>query len=201
MKVAPIKISILLLAAGASTRMRGVDKLLEPIGDQPLLRHLAAMARGVGPVTVTLPMACPTRRAALAGLAVRIVTVTGRGMAASLRAGVAALPPDHAVLVLLADMPDLDADDLRAMIAAFHSAPDHIHRAVTEAGRPGHPVIFPPWARAGLLALNGDSGAKAMLTDHATTLRRVVLPHNHATTDLDTPEDWTAWRAAQSANP
>lgn len=192
-------ISILLLAAGASSRMRGVDKLLEPVGGEALLRHVAGVALAVGPVTVTLGGAA--RAAALAGLDVRIVEVAGDGMAASLRAGVAALPANHAVLVLLADMPEVDADDLRAMIAAYLTAPDDIHRAVTRAGKPGHPVIFPPWARDDLLTLCGDTGAKPLLAAHAARVRLVVLPDNHATTDLDTPEDWAAWRAAQNPAP
>lgn len=192
-------ISILLLAAGASRRMRGADKLLEPVGGQALLRHVASVALAVGPVTVTL--GGPARAAALAGLNVQIVQVTGDGMAASLRAGVAVLPANQAVLVLLADMPEVDADDLRALIAAYLTAPDDIHRAVTAAGKPGHPVIFPPWARDDLLMLCGDSGAKPLLATYAARVRPVVLPDNHATTDLDTPEDWAAWRAAQKPAP
>ena len=179
--------------------MRGADKLLEPVGGQALLRHVAGVALAVGPVVVTLGGAA--RAAALAGMDVQIVQVTGDGMAASLRAGVAALPPHHAVLVLLADMPEVDTDDLRTMIAAYRTAPDDIHRAVTRAGKSGHPVIFPPWARDDLLTLCGDTGAKPLLAAHAARVRPVILPDNHAITDLDTPEDWAAWRATRNPAP
>jgi CTP:molybdopterin cytidylyltransferase MocA len=176
--------------------MRGVDKLLELVKGRPLLAHVVQMAlqSGLG-VTVTLPPDRPARAAALVGLQAHLVTVpdAGTGMATSLRAGVATLPEGGAVMVLLADMPEVDGADLRAMIDAYRTTPGQIHRAVTPAGVPGHPVIFPPSARAALLALQGDTGARALLAD--ADVVQVTLPHAHATTDLDTPEDWAAWRA------
>mgnify|MGYP006184317219 CR=1 FL=1 len=43
-----------------------------------------------------------------------------------------------------------------------------------------------------------DEGARSVLVRHRARLRLVPLPGHHATTDLDTPEDWAAWRAAQA---
>ena len=197
--LAQTDISILILAAGSSSRMRGADKLLEPVAGQPLLRHVAGVALGMGlAVTVTLPVQRPARRAVLAGLSLRVIEVAGdEGMAASLRAGVASLPLDHAILMLLADMPEVDGADLATLISAHNIAPRRIHRACDAAGKPGHPVIFPPWLRANLLALQGDSGARAVLAAHQDKVDAVHLPGLHATTDLDTPEDWAAWRSLQ----
>ncbi|MCV6595140.1 MAG: NTP transferase domain-containing protein, partial [Silicimonas sp.] len=62
-------------AAGASSRMRGRDKLLEPIGGVPLLRRQALAALTTGcPVLVTLPEGNEPRRAALEGLALHVET-------------------------------------------------------------------------------------------------------------------------------
>ena len=190
-------ISILILAAGASSRMRGRDKLLESVAGKPLLRHVVEMAQHPGlNVTVALPAQRPDRTAALAGLVVRRLYIPNveEGMALSLRLGVAALPPDHACLIMLADMPELDSADIAQMIAAYRLAPDMIHRATDPLGKVGHPVIFPPWARADLLALKGDGGAKPLFLGHKDKLVFVALPMGHATTDLDTPEDWATWR-------
>jgi molybdenum cofactor cytidylyltransferase len=187
-------ITIVLLAAGRSTRMRGADKLLIRVDGQPLLARMAGVAQAtLQPVVVVLAPKRPDRAAVLANLGLHIVT-GGAGMAASIRAGVAAIPADHAVLIMLADMPDVDADDLARMVAAYRDAPGLIHRAIDATGRPGHPVIFPPNHRAALLLLHGDTGARALLAAHR--VRAVLLPGTHATTDLDTPEDWAAWRAA-----
>lgn len=193
-------ISLLVLAAGASSRMRGGDKLLEPVQGQPLLRHVVQCALGTGlPVVVALAANRPARAAALHGLALNRVQVAdaGDGMGASLRAGISAIAPDHAVMILLADMPEIDTADLAALAAAYRLAPSAIHRACTADGRPGHPVVFPPWARAELERLGGDSGAKSVLQAHAARIRLLPLPGTHALTDLDTPEDWASWRSAK----
>ena len=189
---------ILILAAGAARRMLGVDKLLEPVGDQPLLRQIAARAVATGlPVTIALPPDRPLRGAALDGLELARIMVPDPtpGLSASLRAGLSAVPEGVAVLLLLADLPEITTEDLCLMVAEQTRQPDVILRATDQAGRPGHPVIFPPWARDDLLQITGDEGARQVLQRHAARLRQIPLPGSHATTDLDTPEAWAAWRS------
>lgn len=178
--------------------MRGADKLLEPVYGQPLVRHVALLAIATGlRVVVTLSAHHPARTAVLEGLGINRIQVENApdGMGASLRAGVSGVTAGHAIMVFLADMPDIDAADLAAMLAAYRAQPMAIHRATNAQGVPGHPVIFPPWARAALMALSGDTGAKPVLQAHAQAIRPVTLADDHATTDLDTPEDWARWRA------
>ncbi|TAG19066.1 MAG: nucleotidyltransferase family protein [Rhodobacterales bacterium] len=188
---------ILILAAGASSRMRGADKLLEQIDGQPLLTRItqAALATGAK-VTVTLPPGRPQRGAALAGPAVRQITVpdAATGIAASLKAGFDSLPKDAPVLLLLADLPEITAEDLSLMLREWQATPDLIMRGTAADGTPGHPVCLPAWCRPEIQALTGDEGARSLLSRHHDRLRLVALPGSHATTDLDTPEDWAAWR-------
>ena len=67
--------SIVILAAGRSSRMRGGDKLLEEIEGTPLILRAVRAALRVAPeVVVTLPPASP-RRAWLADAPVRGVEV------------------------------------------------------------------------------------------------------------------------------
>ncbi|MFN3722820.1 MAG: NTP transferase domain-containing protein [Paracoccaceae bacterium] len=196
----PPPLHILILAAGGSTRMRGPDKLLEPVDGQPLLRQLAGRAVATGlPVTVALPPDRPLRNAALLQLSLDRLTVRDAqtGMAASLCAGLSSLPDAVAVMLLLADLPDLTTQDLCAMAQAHGRMPDQILRACAVDGTPGHPVIFPPWVRGDLMALSGDEGARRVLQAHASHVRLIALPDRHATTDLDTPEAWAAWRSGR----
>lgn len=189
---------LLLLAAGASRRMRGADKLMEPVEGEPLLRLQARRGIEAGlAVLVTLPPDRPERWATLEGLAVRRVPVTdaGEGLAASIRAGVAAAPPDAAVLLLLADLPEIEAADLARMAALHRAAPDTLLRATAADGRPGHPILFPADLRPELQTLEGDQGARRILERAAGRLRLVPLAGTRAVTDLDTPEDWALWRA------
>lgn len=192
------EIPILIPAAGASRRMRGADKLLEVVSGVALLRHQALSALETGaPVIVTLPHDRPARHQCLSGLPVQIVMVPDptEGMAASIRAGIGAVPDAAcAVMILLADMPDITGADLAAMLAAFRNDPAApILRACAADGTPGHPVIFPRRHFGALAALTGDAGARALLA-HAPDLRAFPLPGTRATTDLDTPEAWAAWR-------
>ncbi|MFU8864174.1 MAG: nucleotidyltransferase family protein [Rhodobacterales bacterium] len=192
--------AILILAAGAASRMRGGDKLREEVAGQPLLRLMLerALAAATGPVLCTLPDAEHPRMACLAGLDVTPVMVpdAAEGMGASIRAGVTALPPDcAAVMILPADLPELDSDDLRRMIAAHEAGPDAILRAVDRDGQRGHPVVFPADLFDALKTCHGDSGARDVLRAHSDRIITIPLPAHHATTDLDTPEDWATWRA------
>ncbi|WP_212523199.1 nucleotidyltransferase family protein [Actibacterium sp. MT2.3-13A] len=194
--------ALLLLAAGASSRMRGRDKLLEPVEGRPLLRRQAEAALATGArVYVTLPPGAEARRAALEGLAVEVVEVAdaAAGMAASFRAGIAALPAGcRAALVVLADMPELGAEDFRRFFNAFRDDPEApILRGAGPDGQPGHPVLFPQRLFAELARLHGDQGARTVLQAHRDEIRPIPLPGQRALTDLDTPEAWETWRNAQ----
>lgn len=192
-------VTILIPAAGFARRMRGADKLLEPVAGEAMLHRQARLALATGaPVLVALPRDAGARAQALGELAVTRVVVAdpGEGMAASIRAGVAAVAPGAAgLMILLADLPELEADDLRGMIAAFAAAPDGILRATSATGAPGHPVIFPADLLVELAQVAGDTGARDVIGRHRDRLRDHALPGERAITDLDTPEAWAAWRA------
>ncbi len=193
-------IAILLLAAGSSTRMRGSDKLLETVAGQPLLKLMAMRAlRCRVPVIVTLPPSPHPRAAILTETPVARIAVpdADQGMSASIRAGVSALTPDvTGVMIVPADMPEVDATDMQAMIDAYR--PGEILRGAGGDGTPGHPVIFPRDLFEELAQISGDIGARDVLVRHRARLRLPPLPGTHAVTDLDTPEDWETWRARQS---
>lgn len=191
--------AILLLAAGASARMGGRDKLLEPVANgQPLITDRARVALSSGaPVVVTLPprISAPDRWAALAGLALRPMAVSRpeRGLSASLAAGIAALPADSpGALVMLADMPEITTSDLAALLDRWDGAT--LRRAATADGQPGNPVLFPAASFEALRALTGDRGARDLLAN-AKGVELIPLPAHHALTDLDTTSDWARWRA------
>lgn len=193
---------ILIPAAGASRRMRGSDKLLEDVDGEPALRRAARIGAEAGStVLVTLPDTgplVPARRATLAGLAVRVLPVpdSHEGMAASLRAGAREIGHAEGLMVLMPDMPGIEAEDIRHLAAAFAEDPTLPVRATSEDGaEAGHPVILPRRLMQELAVLNGDRGARVVLQDE--TVRTVPLAGRRAVTDLDTPEDWEGWRATR----
>ena len=193
---------ILIPAAGASTRMRGGDKLMEMADGVPVLVRQVRRALATGSdVVVTLSQDHPDRHSAVSGLntpALTLVLIDGReGMAVSLRrAAQHARAKDYQGLMILpADMPDLDTDDLVVLSQSFACAPNAIHRATSAEGRPGHPVIFPQRLFAALEQLSGDQGGRDLTSDE--NLCFVALPDDRALIDLDTPEDWANWRMRQ----
>lgn len=189
------RLAILLPAAGASSRMGGRDKLMEQIEGQPLLlrQTLRALATGAQ-VLVTTRSDRPARIAALDGTAAELVPVDdpSEGIAASIRAGIAALPQGtRALMILLPDLPDIETGDMTAMLAAHARAPTRILRAIAEDGTPGHPTLFPADFFARLARVTGDRGAARLLQE--TSFDPVQLRGARAITDLDTPEAWAAW--------
>lgn len=192
---------ILIPAAGSSSRMLGGDKLLEEIAGEPLLRRQARIAVATGcPVIVTLPLDRPARDAALQGLDVEklLVPDAATGMSASLRMGVAmaaALPGHPGLMILPADMPEFTSHGLARFIAAFAQQPNLIWRGTAESGQPGHPVIFPADLWPALAQTTGDKGGIDMIRSHPDRVRLFFFSGDAAITDLDSPEDWAAWRA------
>lgn len=198
------RVEVVLLAAGAGRRMAGIDKLLERVDGTPLLRRGAeeALASGAAAVHVVLPPEGGARAEVLSGLGVHIVTAqaAAEGMGASLRAGIAALSPQaDAVIVALADMPDVTTAVYDALIAAFDpEAGAEICRAVSAGGQPGHPVLFGRRFQEPLSEVSGDVGARDVVRAGADYLRDVPVAGEAAVTDLDTPAQWAAYRARQA---
>ncbi|MDE0524533.1 MAG: nucleotidyltransferase family protein [Boseongicola sp.] len=190
---------VVIPAAGASSRMRGRDKLLERVDGTPLLRRQAGTAVASGcDVVVAVPKGDVARRDAIGGLEVTTIEVEDatEGLGATLRA--AALhamkdAPGRAMMILLPDVPGVTASDIKSVIERFETAGgDTPTRATDAAGRPGTPLIVPPRLLPRFARLTGDEGGRAILK--AETVALVQLQGNRATRDLDTPEDWKTWR-------
>lgn len=195
---------IIVLAAGQSRRMQGRDKLLEDVDGGPLIRAQAQKARIAtsGSVIVALPPRPHPRYQALDGLDVTCLPVpdADTGMNASLRRSVAALPQDApCAMVLLGDLPDLDASDLCKVARAVDLTSDtQIWRGATAQGAPGHPIVFRNTLFDAFATLKGDSGGREVVAGAKGHVALIPLPGDRARGDLDTPEDWAAWREARS---
>ncbi|MEX3015136.1 nucleotidyltransferase family protein [Gymnodinialimonas hymeniacidonis] len=186
---------ILLLAAGASSRMKGRDKLLEHVNGTALLRLMSERCVKCGETRVVLGLGQDARRDAIEDLRVDIVEATETdGMAASIRVGVDGIK-NRPVMIVLADMPDITASDLHLLSGLYAQNLSPILQAASKDGQPGQPVIFAPKFLKHLAKLQGDQGAKSILKTNAKDVALIPLADERALTDLDTPEDWAAWRA------
>lgn len=98
-------------------------------------------------------------------------------------------------MILPADMPEFSTAALSDLIARFRDEPDLIYRGGTVEGQPGHPAIFPRDLWPALQRVTGDEGGRSVLRQNQGRVRVIPLPGPMAILDLDTPEDWAAWRA------
>ncbi|MBY5988581.1 NTP transferase domain-containing protein [Roseovarius atlanticus] len=195
-------LGIVLPAAGASSRMRGRDKLLEEVDGVPLLLRQTRRALNLGlSVLVTLPTVSGARAASLGaagtGLETRPVADAAAGISASLRVAAHwAMERDlGGLMIVLPDMPDLTSGDMQAVAAAHADHPHDVIRATDEDGQFGHPTLLPARLLPALVTLRGDTGAREVIAREK--IRPCTLGGTRATMDLDTPEAWKAWRAAR----
>ena len=193
-------IAVIIPAAGFGRRMRGRDKLLEPIDGVALLTRVVSRACAVSrEVIVTLPVANPARRACLSDSPATLVEVPEafEGMAASIRRAMTQIPArSDGVMILPADMPDLTQQDLALVCQQFEAlGKQQLCCGASAAGHIGHPVIFPTDCFEALGRITGDHGGRTILMQNNYRLNAVHLPNKNAVTDLDSPEDWRAWRA------
>ena len=189
----PSSCALILLAAGASTRM-GRPKQLLLINGKPLLRHVvdAALAEPMSPIIVVLGANAAEIAPCLGGLPVHIIVNEdwAEGMSSSIRRGLEALaqsaPSADRVIFALADQPDLPRGHLAQLIETQRSTGKSIIASEC-AGVRGPPVLFTASYFPALLALHGDAGARALLQSHAADVAPVPLA---SARDLDTPSDY-----------
>jgi molybdenum cofactor cytidylyltransferase len=192
------KLTLILLAAGRSVRMRGADKMLEDVGGTPLLNVMARRCAKVGPTIVVLGPDQDARLEALTDVECDVkFAQQDTGMSSSIVTGLGGLDAPAAMIVL-ADMPEVTAHDMYVLATLAAQAPKMIFRAAAADGTPGHPVIFPAHLFGELSEITGDQGARDVLKRHSNLIHLVPLPENRALTDLDTPEAWAAWRAERT---
>ena len=197
------KVAGLVLAAGRSTRMGGPNKLLEEIGGRPLVRIATeqVIASRAKPVIVVTGHQRERVERALAGLPVSFVHNPdfANGLSTSLKAGIAAVPSDaDGAIVCLGDMPQVNAVLIDRLIAAFDPAHGALVAIPTIAGKRGNPVLWSRRFFPGLMAVEGDVGARHLIGGYAEAVVEVPVEDAAALTDVDTPEALIAVRAAMA---
>ncbi len=178
------------LAAGASTRFGSPKQLVRVQGHALLHRAVANATQVAGRAVIVVLGAHAAELAPLLRHSSASVIVNREwpeGIASSIRAAVARLPPScHGVLVTLADQAAVTADDLARLLAAWRTDPRRIVAARYDATI-GVPAIFPREDFPELAALRGDRGARDLLRRRAD--RTIGIELANASIDIDTPED------------
>ncbi len=186
-------ICALVLAAGRSQRM-GTQKLLLPVGGQPMIARIVdqVLASPVDRVFAVIGADPDRMVAALAGRPVTfVVNPDEHGeMLSSVRCGLAALPHEcTAALVVLGDQPGLTAGVVTQLLRAFETAGRGI-AVPTSGGRRGHPVLFALRYRDEILTRYEAVGLRGLLQAHPEDVYEVEVGTPDVLDDLDTPRDF-----------
>ena len=190
----PASVALLLLAAGASTRM-GRPKQLLPYHGRTLLRHAAetAIASGCAPIVLVTGALHEALVAEVSGLPIRAIhnPEWETGMASSIRAGLAALneSPPAAVLIMLTDQPLVTPGLLQELITRQQQTQAPVV-AATYGDTLGVPAVFAAAMLPELLQLQGQQGAGRLIGSYGAAVERVPFPEGLL--DVDTPAQYAA---------
>ena len=191
----PPRVEGVLLAAGASKRMGGANKLLADIDGKPMVRRVAETMREsrLDRITAVLGHEAEAVADALDGMDINLVINPdhAQGQSASLRLGIDQLgDAAGAAMVVLGDMPFVDARVIDALIDRHlgTEAPDAAITLPEIDGQRGNPVV---WGRAffgELRDITGDTGGRALFEVHAGAINPLAWEDANLPLDADTPE-------------
>ena len=197
------RIAALLLAAGQSRRMGGLNKLLAEIMGTPMVAHVVRrlLASRARPIIAVLGNQAEAVDAALGKLPVERVQNPefAVGLSTSLKRGIAALPSDlDGVIVCLGDMPLISGRHLDRLIAAFNPLEGRAIIVPTRRGKRGNPVLWSKQFFSEMAGLAGDVGAKHLIGEHAELVAEVEMDDDAVLVDIDTPDALDAFREKRS---
>ena len=196
-------VSAIVLAAGMSRRM-GTPKQLLRAGERTLLELTLENVRNssVAETILVLGFAAgeiqekiPTQ-----GLKVVVNPEYQEGMAASLRAGIAAVDAKvHAAIIVLADQPRVRPATLDALIEHHRSFGAQIVIPVYRGFR-GNPVLLDRSVFPEVMAISGDVGCRAIFGGHTQNIRKLEVDDIGILLDVDARGDLEAIFAARASS-
>jgi molybdenum cofactor cytidylyltransferase len=198
-----VPFSVVLLAAGSSSRMNGEFKQLLPVptasGTEPVVRVTARAVLAAGPSEVVV-VTGHRRREVIGALADLPLSFRSNprhmeGQMTSVIAGLSALQAScTAVMICLADMVLLEPDDYRALASVFAELPRDAILVPHHHGSRGNPVTFAASRVPEVLSGVVNPGCRKLIADHPQDVVCREFDHDRYTTDMDTPEDYARIR-------
>lgn len=183
---------ILILAAGASTRMGRPKQMLVVDGEPLLVRSVRVALETSSHVFVVLGANAKAHKALLSSLPIHVVDHPQwkLGMGSSLKAGLKEIlstyPEATGVLVMLCDQPKVSRAHLETLLNCAAQSEKEIVASHYDQTF-GVPALFKQSMFSSLLALGDEAGAAKLIRNHSDKVEVVDFPEG--TIDLDTPDD------------
>ena len=186
-------VSAVVLAAGRSTRMGAVNKLLAPLDGRVMVRAVVDALEGsnVRPVVVVTGHEAHRIEEALADTSARLVhnAEYRTGLSTSIRAGLAALPASvQAAIICLGDMPLVTSKHVDKLVAAFDPAEGREICVPVFEGKRGNPVLFARRFFEEIAAVRGDVGARHLIGEYEEHVCEVAMGDRAVLVDVDSPQ-------------
>ena len=188
------KIGLIILAAGAATRMGRPKQLLSYQGRSLILHAVeVALASMSQPIIVVLGAYVEQIKPELMLKAVQVVENSQwqEGMSSSIRAGISMLLKTNskldAVIISLADQPLVSPQIFNQLIQSYQET-QKVIIASKYNETTGVPALFSNALFPELMQLEGDKGAKALIQKYID--RGLILLIPEAAIDIDTPDDY-----------
>jgi molybdenum cofactor cytidylyltransferase len=182
------------MAAGRSRRMAPHNKLLvaDKAGKSMIARVVDnVLSSNARPIMVVTGHQAEQIDHALGGRPVRYVHAAdyAEGLSASLKAGIAAVPPDcAAAIVCLGDMPLVTGRMIDRLISMYNPDAGRLIVQPTFRGKQGNPMLWDRRFFPEILAITGDSGARFLVGKHAGVVVEVEMADDAVLRDFDTTE-------------
>lgn len=181
-----------ILAAGQSSRMGAINKLLIEVDGKPMVRHAvdASRAAGADPIIVVTGHAAEDVRGAVGDDVTYIHNLDyQQGLSTSLRAGIGAVPDtSEGALIALSDMPRVKPEHIRQLMRAHDPDEGHIICVPTWQGKRGNPVLWDRRFFDDFMSLGGDVGAKHLISENADLVVEVPIEDDSVLDDVDSPD-------------
>ena len=187
-------ISAILLAAGQSKRMNGKNKLTQEIQNIPLIKHSVKniLFSSVDELIVVLGY-----QKEIIGKIIdnhkKIKFVFNKdfrsGMASSIKVGLNHLSENtEAFLICLGDMPMVNSDVYNQLIRYKNNKEIIVP---IYKGQQGNPVLFLKTMKEKIMEVNGDMGAKKIISLNSDKVFSLDVNDDSITKDFNTNEDFT----------
>jgi molybdenum cofactor cytidylyltransferase len=189
-----LAVGAVLLAAGEARRMAGRPKPLLELAGVPLIRRnlVALSGAGVDEVVVVLGHRADEIEPAVRDFPITLVRNPdyAQGQASSVRAGLAALSSRlDAIVVALADMPLITAEDVTAVLGAYKRRARGSVLVPFVDGERANPVVLDAAVRDAVLAGDLNFGCRQWIERHPDQVAHFDVDNDHYRIDLDTSED------------